>query len=198
MNKQSYSNIQSLLKAGDQQAAYELFNRFTSRLIALARSRLEQRANSKVDPDDVVQSVYRSFFLRQQDDQFELDGWDSIWALLAKITIRKCGREIQALRAAKRDYRRENLQQSVENSNRDREEIIDLIPTPSEAAVLNETLELLMEGLDEKKREMLSLRLQGYTVLEVSQKTGRTERAVYRLLSSVKSKLEGIESQIVG
>ena len=49
-------------QAGDQQAAAEMFHRYAERLTALARSRLATKLASRVDPDDVVQSAYRSFF----------------------------------------------------------------------------------------------------------------------------------------
>ena len=41
-------------RAGDQQAAAELFRRYTHRLVALARSRLPACLTPRVDPEDVV------------------------------------------------------------------------------------------------------------------------------------------------
>jgi hypothetical protein len=72
------------LGAGDE--------RFASRLIALARAELDSRIRQKVDPEDVLQSVYKSFFRRHAEGEFDLDGWDRLWAVLATITINKCRR----------------------------------------------------------------------------------------------------------
>ena len=36
-----------------------------------------------------MQSVFKSFFVRQGQGQFELDNWDSLWGLLVRITLRK-------------------------------------------------------------------------------------------------------------
>jgi DNA-directed RNA polymerase specialized sigma24 family protein len=47
-----------------------------------------------------------------------------------------------------------------------------------------------MQGLDPKRREMVSLRLQGYTVAEISQQVGLSERAVFRGLALAKENLE--------
>ena len=47
--------------------ARALFERFSRRLIGLARCHLEVRLQHKVDPEDVVQSAYKSFFLRYGD-----------------------------------------------------------------------------------------------------------------------------------
>src|ERR1700679_4129725 len=54
-------------RAGDQQAATEMFHRYANRLILLARSRLSPRLSHRVDPEDVVQSAYRSFFADTRD-----------------------------------------------------------------------------------------------------------------------------------
>ena len=71
-------------------ALEELFSRFTERLIRLARSQLAVRLQAKEDPQDIVQSAMRTFCLRFADGQFSIVGWDSLWAILAKITTRKC------------------------------------------------------------------------------------------------------------
>src|SRR5262245_50887646 len=85
----------AVLRNGDETAAAEIFERFTGRLIGLARSRLDQRLQGKVDPEDVLQSVYRSFFVRHRDGKFKLESWDNLWSLLAQITVRKCCRQIE-------------------------------------------------------------------------------------------------------
>ncbi len=48
-------------RAGDARAEDELFSRYTSQLIALARRRLSAQFARRVDAEDVVQSAYRCF-----------------------------------------------------------------------------------------------------------------------------------------
>ncbi len=50
-------------REGDQAAADALFRRYAERLIGLVRLRLSEKLARRVDPEDIVQSVYRSFFL---------------------------------------------------------------------------------------------------------------------------------------
>ena len=128
------------LRAGDEEAAAQVFHRFAHRLIGLARSRLDRLLRQKVDPEDVLQSVFQSFFAKSTEGHFELRDWDSLWAILTVITLRKCGRHLKHFLAARRDVRRE-----VPGTSPD-----DLAPTgrpsaatprPAEAAVLSETLE---------------------------------------------------------
>src|SRR5262249_25396736 len=162
-------------------------NRFAGRLIVLARKRLDGRIRQKVDPEDVLQSVYKSFFQRQARGQFVLDNWDALWALLTLITARKCGRWIDFFHAERRDVRLEDRTRAGGDL-----EVAALArgPSPVEAAVLTETLEALLGDLGDSHRDIVSLGLQGYTTSEISEKVGRSERTVNRVLQSVGKKLE--------
>ena len=53
-------------RGGDELAAEALFARYFERLTALARSRLSPRLARRTDPEDIVLSVYRSFFVEAQ------------------------------------------------------------------------------------------------------------------------------------
>ena len=64
------SNLVARWRAGDQQAATELFSRYANRLIALARKRLSDKLAGHIDPEDVVQSVYRSFFADAREGRY--------------------------------------------------------------------------------------------------------------------------------
>src|SRR5262249_28310606 len=127
------------LRAGDEEAAAEVFNRFAHRLIGLARAQLEQGIRRKEDPEDIVQSVYRSFFRRQQAGQLQLDSWESLWVVLTVITLRKCGNRIEYFHAARRDVQRE-AEVLPGEAWKALEGVAARDPTPSEAAVLAETV----------------------------------------------------------
>src|ERR1700752_5379627 len=87
--------------------AREMLTHFTHRLIALARSRLDGRLRQKVDPEDVVQSVYKSFLLRYGEAAIVEEGMESLWGLLTVITLRKCAERARYYRAERRDLARE-------------------------------------------------------------------------------------------
>src|ERR1700682_2620479 len=103
----SFDGLMDRLQASDQNAAAKIFHRFANRLIGLARSRLAPQMRQKVDPEDVMQSVMKSFFRRQAKDAFAKGNWDSLWSLLSTIALRKCGHRIEYFQAARRDVRRE-------------------------------------------------------------------------------------------
>lgn len=95
------------LRGGDPDAAREVFDRFAPRLAALAAARLPAFARPATDPEDVAQSVLRTFFRRCGEGEFTPDHWDALWSLPAVLVVRKCGHRVGHLAAAKRDARRE-------------------------------------------------------------------------------------------
>src|SRR5438105_690572 len=60
----SFIDLNERLRAGDEDAAARVFELYGRRLIGLARSRLHERLRGKVGPEDVLQSVLKSFFCR--------------------------------------------------------------------------------------------------------------------------------------
>ena len=103
----SFHDLMSRLDSGESDAQTDVFQRFSQRLVKLARARLDDRLNRTTDPDDVAQSVWRSFFVRQAEGQFEFKDWGGLWAILTVMTIRKCGRRSVAAQREKRDVNRE-------------------------------------------------------------------------------------------
>src|SRR5262249_47226635 len=85
----------------------EAFERLTRRLLGLARTHLHERLRHKVDPEDVVQSAYKSFFLRYGEGALAAEGWEGLWGLLTRITLRKCADRARYYRAERRDLARE-------------------------------------------------------------------------------------------
>src|SRR5215813_14531259 len=103
----SLSELVRRLREGDDTLARQMFQRFAARLVGLAHRHLDGRLRQKLDPEDVVQSVYRSFFRRLDADQVEVVTWDSLWYLLTVMTLRKCATQAEHFQAGRRDARRE-------------------------------------------------------------------------------------------
>lgn len=182
----SFPAFVARLRAGDGDAAREVFERFTDRLVALARTRLAGPLRHKVDPEDVVQSAYKSFFARPDAVRVEGAGWDSLWGLLALIAVRKCADRANYHFAGRRDAGRE----AAPTASGYWPEGVDREPTPDEAAELEEAVKTLFGALDPADREVLELSLQGYTTPEIADRLGRPERTVRRLRERVRGILE--------
>src|SRR3954452_6255941 len=92
---------------GDDGAADALFSRYFERLTLLGRSRLSLRLGGRTDPEDIVLSVYRSFFVGGRARRFTLRRGGRLWLLLASITKHKLLRETRRQRADRRSVDRE-------------------------------------------------------------------------------------------
>ena len=93
--------------AGNSEAAAAIFDRYVERLLALARTRIGVKLRRRVDPEDVVQSAYRSFFVHAQNSEYQLDRSGDLWRLLARTTMNKLYGQIEKQTAAKRSIDRE-------------------------------------------------------------------------------------------
>src|SRR5437762_1127257 len=152
----AFAALMTRLRSGEDSAAREVFERFAGRLIGLARRQFGELLARKVDPEDVVQSAYKSFFVRHRDGQFTVESWNALWKLLALITLRKCADRAEYFRAARRDAAREAADAGLAALDRE--------PGPDEAAVLAATVERLFRDVYAHERPVLELSLQGYTV----------------------------------
>jgi RNA polymerase sigma-70 factor (ECF subfamily) len=168
-----------------------VFELFTRRLIGLARGHLHLQIQHKVDPEDVVQSAYKSFFLRYGEDALKSQKLDDLWSLLSLITLRKCADRVRHFATDRRNVAREAANDPLDDLEPWRE-VIDREPTPEQAAVLAETLEQTLAGLAPPERPIVELSLQGYSTREVSERLGRAERSVRRVRERVRQRLERI------
>ena len=190
----SFAEFLARLRGGDDAAARELFGRFAHQLIALALRHIDTGLRHKVDPEDVVQSVYKSFFFRYGADNLDVVNWNRLWGLLALITVRKCAERAAYHRAQCRDAARE-VSSPPGQEAAPWLEPLGREPTPLEAALLNETVEQLFAGLDEEERPVLELSLQGYSTREISERLGRAERTVRLLREGIRHRLERMQRE---
>ena len=175
-------------RGGDDLAAEALFARYFERLISLARRRLSPRLSRRTDPEDIVLSVYRSFFVEARAGRYALGRGGDLWRLLSSITIHKLLREARYQGATRRSFEIERpLDQAQEGTFPGR----PLDPTPQEAAALADEVEWVFARLGPFGRRVLELRLQGHQLSEVAEDTGRSERSVRRELSKIRALLAG-------
>jgi RNA polymerase sigma-70 factor (ECF subfamily) len=175
-------------QAGDQEAAAELFRRYTARLVTLARSRLSGKLNRRVDPEDVVQSAYRSFFVGVRAGEYRLGVEAELWGLLATITLYKLRRQVARHQAKKRNP-------ACEQAGDEHmpfgvpDEILARDPSPLEALALVDQLEQVMRELSPLERQVLELRLKGHNLSEIASRLKRGLRTVCRAIDSIKQRL---------
>jgi RNA polymerase sigma-70 factor (ECF subfamily) len=176
----SFGRILQGLRGGDEDAAGAVYERFVRRLVALAARQFDDRLRGNADPEDVVQSAFRTAFRRIEQGEYDLGDWGALWGLLATITVRKCGRRRAYLRAGRRDAGREPAAARHEVFD-PWQDVADREPTPEEAAMLAETVREWLAGLGPGERSVIQLGLQGEPDPEIARRLLRTERSVRRL-----------------
>lgn len=174
------SQTQALLdrwRAGDEDAARQLHEMYADRLASLARQRISQRLGSRIDPEDVVQSVFRTFFTRSKDGQFQIQQADDLWKLLARITVHKIFRQIAFHRAAKRNISLETAQ-----GNESYDPLLTLLDREPTPEAINQFVDQVehVSKLSPEVRAVLELRLQGYKDVEIAKKLNMSDRTIRR------------------
>jgi RNA polymerase sigma-70 factor (ECF subfamily) len=172
-------------KAGSESAARELFDRYCARLMQLARRRIGQRMTSRVDPEDILQSTFRTFFKRLRNDEFSFHEEDDLFKLLVRLTVRKTLRQITFHRAAKRNP---ELEAGQASEAQDMLQQVCAGEPPAEAAVaLLEEFERFMGRLPPLDRAVLGLKLQGYSTVEIAELLGSYDRKIRRILTRIET-----------
>ena len=173
-------------RAGDEQAAEKVYDRYAGRLLELAKDQIGQRLGRRVGEEDIVQSVFRTFFRRVRDGEFHVDHSGTFWHLLASITLNKIRQKAKFHRAQKRDVRGEiyaDLEQmaSKEGACPFETDSVDLL--------MGELTDLLHE-LNDRDREIVRLCLLGFSTSDIGQRVHRSRWTVRRVLDRVGNRLK--------
>jgi RNA polymerase sigma factor (sigma-70 family) len=175
-------------KAGDERAAKELFDTYVDRLMALARRRISQRLASRVDPEDIVQSVFRTFFGRVKAGKFQFQDQDDLCKLLVRITINKTMRQVDFHTAAKR-----NPGQETRQSDEAYDHLPELLagePSPEVTVAFLDQLEHFLGELRPQERQILEMRMQGYSNEEIAAKLDIYDRKIRRVMEHIREVAE--------
>jgi len=175
-------------QAGSESAARDLFDKYCERLMKLAKRRIGQRMASRFDPEDVIQSAFRTFFTRVKNDEFTFEAEDDLFKLLVRLTVRKTLRRIEHHSAAKRNPNLEAAQRT------DDVEPFSLVAshtvTPDMEVALIDEFQSFIGDLPELDRKVIELKIQGYSTVEIAEQVGSYERKVRRVLERIE-KLSG-------
>src|SRR5262249_43679374 len=151
-------------------------------LRALIRSRCSDQLARRVEPDDVVQSVFRRFFRQVMRGVYDVPPGEELWGLLLVIALNRLRSEEAYHRAEKRDVR---LCEPADPST--------LAAYPAaDTALLEVSVVDVLERLPAGQRQLVELRIQGHEVAAIAQIAGRSKRTVERTLQNVRARLRGL------
>lgn len=191
----SFEAVKNRLARNTHSAAEEVSARHFERIVRLVRAQIGRRYQSKIDAEDIANSVLKSFFLRYADGRDGLSDWQGLWCLLSRIAVNKLRNRVRDLRRKKRDV---GLEVPVEagayelgGDDLDRPAAGgEPAASPDEAVVIRDLCDHLMRDYTEDKRRVIELSLQGYPVGEIADATRLSDRTVCRIRDQFKRRLE--------
>lgn len=177
-------------RAGAEGAAGELWNRFLPRLCGLARKTLAGHPQRIADAEDAVQSAFASFWIRAGRGDFpDVVDRQSLWNLLAAITVRKARKQVIREKTQKRGGGQVLGEDQFDMTQSDpfQPKLADELNglTPGEFDL---HCEELLQQLSEPLRELAVLRLMGHSNQEIAEFWGCTNRKVQRKLELIRLK----------
>jgi DNA-directed RNA polymerase specialized sigma24 family protein len=183
-------------RAGDAEAAQQLWQRYFERLVGLARVKLRGAPHGMVDEEDVALSAFDSLYRGIEDGRFpQLHDRDNLWSLLVVITARKAANwKRDQSRQKRAGLRTEGVAAGGERGSVGTprlEEVISHEPSPEFAAQLAEECQRLFDGLGEEMlRTIARCKMEGYTNAEIAEQLKCAPRTVERKLALIRGRWE--------
>ncbi len=181
---ETLSSDESLFRhfqGGSEDAATALHTRYAPRLKALAKRSCGPELAQRLDPEDIVQSVFRSFFHAAKRGFYEAPTSEELWKILVVITLNKMRTQRAFHRAAKRDVRL---------TPGDSEYALQAMPDGKvDHVLLQLAVQEALEGLPPLAQQIANLRLEGFEVAQIAEKLGRSKRSVERVLHGLRDLL---------
>jgi RNA polymerase sigma factor (sigma-70 family) len=189
---ESFPDFIRRLRAGDEQAATELVERYERVIRCEARLRLtDPRLGRLLDSMDISQSVLASFFVRATAGEYDLNRPEDLMRLLVRMARNKVASQARRQKARAADRLRveaENLEETVVGAT----DMARLVAG-------RDLLEEVRRRLSAEERQIADLRGQGRSWPEVAAEVGGTPEArrkqLTRALDSIAQQL-GLEEDI--
>lgn len=188
LNSPAPSDDRSLLqryRRGDDDAATELYMRYAHRLQALTHAQTSTDLKQRVDNEDLVQSIFRTFFRRVARGQYDVPDGEELWKLLLVIGLNKIRSTAVHHRAHKRDIGRTTSGTNALEAQQTQTNQFD----ETGLITLELTIKELLSQLPPQYGEIVNHRIAGYDVSEIAEMTKRSKRTVERILQAFRQQL---------
>lgn len=172
-------------RRGDDDAATELYLRYAERMRTMAVAQTSGELRQRVGPEDIIQSVFRTFFRRVAQGEYDIPEGDELWKLLLVIGLNKIRTLGAHHGAAKRDVRQTKGGATFE-ATLDWEQGSDQISL----TILKMTIDELLAPLPESHQQIIQLRIEGHEVNEIAEIAQRSKRSVERILQEFRNNLD--------
>lgn len=182
------------LKAHDSRAVELIWREYYEKLVKRARLKLGSMPRRDHDEEDVALNAMYSFLRGVEKGRFpQLEDRDDLWRILLTITARKVSRRYRRHFSAKRGQGTVRGESVFMNAN-DLEhgagiaEALGDEPSPELAAEIGDTYEEMLGRLgdDAMLRQIVALKLEGFTNAEIAEQLDCTTRTIERKLQRIR------------
>ncbi|MHB8970147.1 MAG: RNA polymerase sigma factor [Pirellulaceae bacterium] len=174
----------SRFRNGEDDAATAIYLRYAKRLQLLARAQSGKDLAVRVDPEDVVQSVFRTFFRRASEGHYTIPDGEELWKLFLVIALNKVRELGEYHRAAKRDVGHTTALDTIEDYVAGQQQLNE-----QAFGVLRMTIDEVLAELPEIQRRMAIMRIEGHGIDQIAKTTRRAKRSVERVLQNFRNQL---------
>ncbi len=155
-----------------EEAAAEFCTRYMEKLLSLVERNLASRFNPRIDPSDLVQSIFRSWFSGARQGRIHPSSKDEVWKLLSVVALNKVRNKVKFHDAKQREISRTVSEDGVFGSMPE--------PTAEDAVDFMDLVEVVGSRLDDMSRKTLEMILEGRSVEDIASNLGRTTKSVRR------------------
>jgi RNA polymerase sigma-70 factor (ECF subfamily) len=177
-----FRSLMERVRSGSDEAARELFDRYSGHVARVVRRRLHARLRTQYDSLDFLQAVWASFFTAPLHRALERPE-----DLIGYLSRMACNKVVDANRrrfgAQKEDARRERSLEAPEGGWG--AEVSARQPTPSQVAIAEESWEKMLEGQPAPLRRALVMLRQGHTYRDIAAEVGLHPKALQRFLQKL-------------
>jgi DNA-directed RNA polymerase specialized sigma24 family protein len=185
---ESISGWIAALRAGEPAAAQRLWQDYFTKLVGLARKKLQGQPRAAADEEDVALSAFASFCRGAQANRFpSLADRDDLWQVLVLLTARKAYRLLHHEGRQKRGGGGVQHLSALAEEDQGMAEVLGREPTPEFAASVAEESRRLLDSLpDDELRAIALWKMEGLTAEEIAARMGCVPRTIERKLRVIR------------
>lgn len=182
-----FERILRQIRCGNEDAISQLVEQYQEDIHIIARAQLGPLMRPYMDSLDLVQSVHHSLIAGLRTNRYEFSSPDRLVAFAAVVMRRKVARHWRKLR-------RQQRESGIRTSD---DELPDLVATlsveqqdPAEIASFRDQIAYVVGRLEGVDRELVTLRLEGYSTVAAARHLGLDADVARVRLSRLRRRLQ--------
>ncbi len=166
------------IQSGDEAALLQLLQRYEAQLRVAARVLLGPKLRAQMDSLDLVQSVHRVLLPGLRDGKYDISSLDKLLALARTVVRHKVIRNWR--RVQREQVTKEELGSGAG---------LFLSDDPSQATETEDLKQQILANLSGLDRQLVELRIQGYSTGEIAERLKCAPHALRARLSRLRQRL---------